>query len=172
MEAVKEKKQVGGIDQEGFDAYMEELEGILRTKPDGKVQEAEDLRLFASREEAWKEVQRKRRMGLFNRYALDVWAELERKATNAGRDQAWDDAIETVSRKALEAMWRVGNVRRYNSDFISEAILYARMKYICAGLEIQKAHKKHLHRRMSIWRHGYAVLCDMNGVLYCYLKDA
>jgi hypothetical protein len=41
---------------------------------------------------------------------------------------------------------------------------------VCFGLEMDVKHLVHLNARMEVWRKGYALKCDVNGVLYVYAK--
>jgi hypothetical protein len=29
-------------------------------------------------------------------------------------------------------------------------------------------HRRHMQARMEVWKKGYGLLCDVDGVLYCY----
>ena len=55
-------------------------------------------------------------------------------------------------------------------DAASTAALYARIIFLCAGLEIDKKHVDYIKKRWEVWEAGYGVLCDIDGVLYCYEK--
>ena len=39
---------------------------------------------------------------------------------------------------------------------------------ICADLPIDQKHRDHVQARMEVWRRGYGVCCDVDGVLYVY----
>lgn len=76
--------------------------------------------------------------------------------------------------KTRDAAWAVARsaardaVRPAARDAAWDAVLYARIMYTCAGLPIAREHIEHVRKRMDVWRHGYGVLCDVDGVLYCY----
>ena len=55
-------------------------------------------------------------------------------------------------------------------DAARDAVLYARIIFLCAGLEIDKKHVDYIKKRWEVWEAGYGVLCDIDGVLYCYEK--
>lgn len=79
----------------------------------------------------------------------------------AARDAAWGAARDAAGAAAWDAAW--GAAR--------DAALYAHCKYICSGLKLTKKHLKHVEDRMEVWRRGWALLCDVNGVLYVYGKE-
>ena len=41
---------------------------------------------------------------------------------------------------------------------------------LVAGSKLAKKHRDHLTARLGVWRKGYALLCDMNGMLYVYAQ--
>ena len=43
----------------------------------------------------------------------------------------------------------------------------ARIK-VCEGLKLDKKHIDHANARWEVWQKGYALLCDIKGVLYVY----
>jgi hypothetical protein len=45
-----------------------------------------------------------------------------------------------------------------------------RMLLICLYLKIEYKHLLHINARMQVWRKGYGLLCDVNGVLYVYKR--
>lgn len=67
-------------------------------------------------------------------------------AWDAARDAAWNAARDA----ARDAAWTVG------------------VMYLCAGLEIGEKHIEDAQKRMDVWRHGYGVVCNVDGELYCY----
>lgn len=58
-------------------------------------------------------------------------------------------------------------------DAMTSAAAYA--KVMCcatANLPIAAEHVEHVRKRMDVWRHGYGVYCEVDGVLYCYRRIA
>jgi hypothetical protein len=51
------------------------------------------------------------------------------------------------------------------------AALYNQTHNICRGLKLESKHKKHAKAGMQVWRKGYALLTDVNGVLYVYAPE-
>jgi hypothetical protein len=45
------------------------------------------------------------------------------------------------------------------------------MLCVCGDLPVADDHILHAHARMNVWRRGWGLLCDVNGVLYVYGKD-
>ncbi len=81
-------------------------------------------------------------------------------AMDAARDAAWDATRDAAS----DATWDAA------SDAAWDATLYARIIFLCADLEIDEKHVEHVKKRWAVWEAGYGVLCDVDGVLYCYEK--
>ena len=50
-----------------------------------------------------------------------------------------------------------------------DASVFARM-LVCLDLKMDVKHLIHLNARMQVWRKGYGLLCDVNGILYVYKK--
>jgi hypothetical protein len=42
------------------------------------------------------------------------------------------------------------------------------MTTICADLPVEQRHRNYIEARMNVWRKGYGVLCDVDGILYVY----
>lgn len=43
--------------------------------------------------------------------------------------------------------------------------------HVCDGLAVAQRHLEHLKARWNVWAKGYALLCDVNGVLYVYAAE-
>ena len=43
---------------------------------------------------------------------------------------------------------------------------------VCDGLNVDQKHVDHIKARWRVWQKGYALLCDVNGVLYVYAAEA
>jgi hypothetical protein len=56
-------------------------------------------------------------------------------------------------------------------DASSDAALECRMVAVNGDLKIAKKHREYLKLRMDIWRAGWAVRCDIDGVMYVYGLD-
>lgn len=74
------------------------------------------------------------------------------------KEAAWNAARNAARSAARDAAW----------DAVWDAALYICVSYVCDGLPIEQGHIDHIRKRMDVWRHGYGVLCDVDGVLYCY----
>ena len=75
----------------------------------------------------------------------------------AARAAAWDAARDAAWDAARDAAW----------DAARDAALWARV-LVCEGLPISQQHVDHAEARMNVWRKGYGLYCDVNGVLYVY----
>lgn len=71
----------------------------------------------------------------------------------------WDAASDAAGDAASDAAWAAA----------SDAALMARI-FVCDGLELDQKHIEYAKLRWSIWKSGYGVYCDINGVLCCYKK--
>jgi hypothetical protein len=74
-------------------------------------------------------------------------------AGGAAGDAAWDAAWDAARDAARDAAWDAALMARY---------------VICTDLKIDPKHIKHVNDRWEVWKRGYALLCDINGVLYVY----
>ena len=88
-------------------------------------------------------------------FEAETWAAAGAAAWDAARDAAWDAARDAAGAVAWAATW--------------DAAIFARM-LVCLDLEMDGKHLVHLNARMEVWRKGYALKCDVNGVLYVYAK--
>jgi len=87
-------------------------------------------------------------------------------AWNAAWNAAWDATKEASRNATVNAtLDAVVNV-------INDAALMAGMMVV-SDLDYpdKEKHEAHAKARMEIWRKGYGLLCDVNGVLYVYAKD-
>lgn len=56
-------------------------------------------------------------------------------------------------------------------DAAEDAALMARLRVV-QDLKIEQKHIDHAKARWNVWQKGYALLCDVNGVLYVYAKKS
>lgn len=85
---------------------------------------------------------------------------------DSARDAAWDAAVDSAGNAAWDAA--VGAARDAAVDSARDAALLAR----CEVVEFPNDNqfKIHAQKRMDVWRAGYGLLCDVNGMLYVYKK--
>lgn len=93
-------------------------------------------------------------------------------ACDAALETAWNaawDAARDVSRDAaLDAAWKAARNAAMDTEW--DAATYAVICIICADLPIDQHHIAYVRRRWSVREAGYGVLCDVDGVLYCYRR--
>lgn len=78
------------------------------------------------------------------------------------RGAAWDAAWDAARGAAgYAAGYAAGNAAW-------DASLKVRINCICADLEIDQKHRDHAAARWNVWRKGYGLLCDIDGILYVY----
>jgi hypothetical protein len=90
-------------------------------------------------------------------------------AWNAARDAARDAAWNAARAAARAAAWNTIWDAAWNAAW--GAALYNEVEFVCADLNIDQKHRDHATRRWEVWRKGYVVLCDMDGVLYVYAAE-
>jgi len=87
-----------------------------------------------------------------------AWDAARAAACDAARDAAGDTAMDAARDAARDAAW----------DAARAAALLARC--VIAGFADDNEHMIHAKKRLDVWRAGYGLLCDVNGVLYVYKK--
>jgi hypothetical protein len=82
-----------------------------------------------------------------------AWTAACDAALVAGRDAARDVAGDAALVAARDA---AGDARLWSQVLV------------CDGLPLAQRHIDHARARMDVWRRGYGLLCDVDGVLYVY----
>ena len=129
-------------DIEGLRDFCARLREIPFFKRCGSLPDG--VKLFKTRVAAWDAARASARASAWD------------AAWDAARDAAWAAASDAASDAAWYAAW--------------DAELYAMITFLCAGLEINAKHVDYIKKRWAVWEAGYGVLCDVDGVLYCYEK--
>ncbi len=102
------------------------------------------------------------------------WKYFPAKTWDAARDAAraavWSAwaAVWDAARDAALSAWAAGDAAW---DAVWDAAGDAKLQsviYICDGLQLDQKHIDHAGARMEVWRKGYGLLCDVDGVLYVY----
>ena len=108
----------------------------------------------------------------------DAWKAAENWGWDAACDVAWNaarDAARIAARNAARDAARIAALfaaRRTlagdaGGDVGWDAALWASM-LVCDGLKLDEKYIQHARARMEVWRRGYGLLCDIDGVLYVY----
>ncbi len=177
-------------DLEGVRAFLRELKDITWFQPDGTLTDGAGIRVFetwaAARAAAWdaaRDAARDAAVDAAWDAALDAawdaaldaaWAAAWAAARDAAWAAAWDAAWAAARDAAVDAAWDAAWDAERNAARAAErnaaraAGLYICVVNVCDGLPIAQEHIDHVRKRMDVWRHGYGVLCDVDGVLYCY----
>jgi len=79
------------------------------------------------------------------------------------RGAAGDAAWYAAGDAALDAAWDAARDAAWGAA-LSAALI------ICDDLPIPQQHVDYIRRRWAVWQAGYGVVCDVDGVLYCYRK--
>jgi hypothetical protein len=90
-----------------------------------------------------------------------AWNAARGAARNAARDAARDAAWNAARGAARDAAW---NAAEDAADFCV-------IERLCADLEIAESGRNGFRARWEVWLKGYAVLCDVDGVLYVYAAE-
>lgn len=116
--------------------------------PEWKVFSTRDAAREAARDAAAREV-----AGVTGTAAWAAWA-----AAGVASREAAREAVREVAWVAGAAAW--------------DARLYIQIQGICSDLPLDEIHRIHAASRWEVWRKGYGLLCDVNGILYVYEKAA
>jgi hypothetical protein len=82
----------------------------------------------------------------------------------APQDAAWDAARDAAGAAAGSA----AGAAAWDAAWDARLMSYIN---VCEGLKIDKKHIDHINARWEVWQKGYALLCDVKGVLYVYCKE-
>ena len=90
-------------------------------------------------------------------------------ARAAAWDAAWDAARDVARAAAWDAAWAAAwDVAR---DAAWDAALYTQVQHVCGDLAIDQQHRDHVVARWEVWRKGYGLAGDVDGVLYVYAQE-
>ena len=130
--------------------FVDSIKDVKFGQPDGNP--LPEWKLFSHRNAAWDAA-----WGAAEDAAWGAaWSAAGDAARGAARDAAWSAAEDA----AWGAAWSVAR------DAARDASLYGSC-LIAADL-IDPKHVEHARRRWEVWAKGYALLCDVDGVLYVY----
>ena len=83
--------------------------------------------------------------------------------------KSWAAAWDAARAAAGDAAWGAARGAAWGADW--DAGLYVQTEFVCEGTNLPKKHIKHARDRMKVWRKGYALRGDVNGVLYVYAPE-
>jgi hypothetical protein len=90
-----------------------------------------------------------------------AWAAAWAAARDAAWDAAWDAARDAAWAAAGDAAWAAARDAAW-------AAAWDAAISICPEGTIDQKHINYMAARMEVWKRGYALLCDVDGVLYVY----
>lgn len=155
----------------GIEAFIAELQTFPWLQPQGEPNS--EWLVFGSRDDASDaaaEVLWSMHWGAVWDSAHEVAWEAASEAGLVGAldiagDVVWEETRSMVrGHKVSDIQYAGGLVA---CDAARDAALWARM-LICSGLPLAQRHIEHARARMEVWRRGYGLLCDVDGVLYVY----
>ncbi len=190
----KSKSDIPKMQQKEFEDFVEkEIPNVSFFKPDGKLKK--EWKMFYGK--TWNAARGAASNAIQNveegaaRHAALVAA--QEAADDAGWRIAWVTAWVATWDAALGAAWDAveyatqniipgreedmaraaawSTVQNLLSDAAWDAAIYSDF-IIVSGLEFKdkEKHKKHVEARWEVWKKGYGLLCDVDGVLYVYCK--
>ena len=147
--------------------FLAEIKSMPWLDNHGPEPVGDDIRMYDTRDAAWyaaRDAARGAARGAAWGAAWDAargaaWDAAWYAARDAARGAAWGAAWDAARGAAWDAAWYAAR------DAAQMAVLI-----ICDDLPIPQQHVDHVRRRWAVWQAGYGVLCDVNGVLYCYRK--
>lgn len=95
-------------------------------------------------------------------------------AIEEARVAAWDRISDMAKAAVNDAMARLSlneSIERVVNDAKRDAKLMSVMK-IVRDVNLKSRYFEHAEKRMEVWRKGYALLDDVNSMLYVYAKGA
>jgi len=92
-----------------------------------------------------------------------AWVAAGAAARDAARDAAGAAAGAAAWAAARDAAWAAARDAAWVAA--GDAALYAR---VLLTPSVNEKHRKHAEARMEVWRRGYGLYCDANGILYIY----
>ena len=149
-----------GIHYDAVTAYIDHLRTMSWMDNHGVEPQGEDIKMYDMRAVA---------LVAARHAAVDIALN---SVWHAALHTAWGAAWDVVRCVALDAAWNAAWSAALNAALNAawDAALYAGICIICADLPIEQKHIDHIRRRWSVWEAGYGVLCDVDGVLYCYRR--
>ena len=91
-----------------------------------------------------------------------------RKAIQTARDYAvglaTQEQVDAARAAAWAAAWDAARGAARDAELMAAIA-------VCDGLNVDQKHVDHIKARWRVWQKGYALLCDVNGVLYVYAAE-
>ena len=82
-------------------------------------------------------------------------------ARDAVRDAVWNAVRDAARDATRDAAWDAA----WDAELFSRFILVKDLKF-----KDKEKHQAHVNARWDVWKRGYGLLCDVDGVLYVYCK--
>jgi len=146
-----------------IEKFVDGIASVQWFKPDGKPDP--EWKLFTgdtwdtAGAAAWDAARATARAAAWDAARAAAWDAARAAARAAARDAAWAAAWDA----ARAAAWDAAGAAAVAAD------LLARIEFV-RDLSIDPKHIEHAEARWRVWQKGYALLCDVDGVLYVYAK--
>lgn len=199
------REQLAGIDWqpiagdvEGAREFIRGLKDIPWLKPDGTVEDSEEIKVFETKcaandaaraacdaydvafTDVWNAAYNAARDAAMDAAKHAPWAAAYDAAWDVAHDNTWAAAKAAAYDAAKHAPWAATWAAVYDAAKPApwaaakaaawEVASYCAMHFVCGDLKIDEKHREHIRKRFAIWQHGYGVLCDVNGIIYAYKK--
>jgi hypothetical protein len=99
-----------------------------------------------------------------------AWGAARGAAKDAARDAAWDAAWDAAKDAARDAARAAAWDAAWDAamDAAWDAATYVLIHCVSGDLAVSQEHRDRAAARWEVWRKGYALLCDADGVLFVY----
>jgi len=95
-----------------------------------------------------------------------AWDAAWAAAWDAARAAAWAAAWDAAGAAAWDAAWAAAGAAARAAA--GDAARAAALERITHDLDYPEKHKRHLRARWDVWKRGYGLVCDVDGVLFTF----
>ncbi|HLH32022.1 MAG TPA: hypothetical protein VKY31_12540 [Terriglobia bacterium] len=98
-------------------------------------------------------------------------------ASDAGRNELWETAWDKARDASREFVWAAARTEAPDAawavpwDAAWHIADYAVICVVCGDLPVPEHHRHTIEKRMEVWRKGYALMAEVNGMLYVYAAN-
>jgi hypothetical protein len=165
--------------QDEFYNFLLDIKDTKFFKPDGKpnpewkvfygstIAEAWEAALDAARAEAWDAAKNTALVTVRDAAWTSAFGAARDAALDAARSRAWSVAWDAVR----DIVWTTASdaARVAAGDAVLDAALMAQLIVVKdLDFEDKESHLRRAAERMEVWKKGYGVAADVNGILYVY----
>ena len=160
IKVIEEWKQEQAILQKEIDAIVDEIKGIEWFSK--KKKPLKKWKMYKARYVAMAAAVDAAKSDAWNDAWIDAWNDAALAARAATATATATAAAMAVVRAAARTAYAAARSVFRSAAWDAAAVAEAR------AVNLKGKHRKHLEDRMEVWRRGYGLLCDVNGILYVY----